>query len=63
MLVKVWSGKKQCGFLKLNKIKSEPVDILVEVVEDYEEDVPDKEEVPIECVSTVIIKSTAVFRS
>ena len=42
------------GILKLNKSKSEPVDILVEAVEDYEEDVPDKEEVPIKCVSTVM---------
>lgn len=54
MVVKVGTGKKQSGFLKLNKSKSEPVDILVEAVEDYEEDVPDKEEVPIKCVSTVM---------
>merc|ERR1719341_1637008 len=32
---------------------SEPVDDLAEVVEEYEEDVPDKEEVPTKCVSTV----------
>ena len=30
------------------------MDALVEAVEDYEEDVPDKEEVPIKCVSTVM---------
>ena len=42
MVVKVGTGKKQSVFLKLNKSKSEPVDILVEAVEDYEEDVPDK---------------------
>jgi hypothetical protein len=54
MLVKVGTGKKQSGFLKLNKSKSEPVDMLVEAVEDYEEDVPDKEKVPIKCVSTVM---------
>jgi hypothetical protein len=53
MVVKVGTGKKQSGFLKLNKSKSEPVDMLVEAVEDYEEDVPDKEEVPIKCVFTV----------
>ena len=41
MVVKVGTGKKQSVFLKLNKSKSEPVDILVEAVEDYEEDVPD----------------------
>jgi hypothetical protein len=28
--------------------------MLVEAVEDYEEDVPDKEKVPIKCVSTVM---------
>jgi hypothetical protein len=48
MVVKVGTGKKQSGFL------NEPVDILVEAVEDIEEDVPDKEEVPIKCVSTVM---------
>ena len=32
---------------------SEPVDDLAEVVEEYEEDVHDKEEVPTKCVSTV----------
>ena len=32
---------------------SEPVDDLAEVVEEYEEDAPDKEEVPTKCVSTV----------
>ena len=42
MVVKVGTGKKQSVFLKLNKSKSEPVDALVEAVEDYEEDVPDK---------------------
>ena len=42
MVVKVGTGKKQSVFLKLNKSKSEPVDTLVEAVEDYEEDVPDK---------------------
>ena len=31
---------------------SEPVDDLSEVVEEYEEDVYDKEEVPTKCVST-----------
>jgi len=31
---------------------SEPVDELAEAVEEYEEDVPDKEEVPTKCVST-----------
>jgi hypothetical protein len=30
------------------------VDMLVEAFEDYEEDVSDKEEVPIKCVSTVM---------
>ena len=49
MVVKVGTGENQSGILKLNKSKSEPVDILVEAVEDYEEDVPDKEEVPIKC--------------
>ena len=32
---------------------SEPVDDLSEVVEEYEEDVYDKEEVPTKCVSTI----------
>ena len=32
---------------------SEPVDELAETVEEYEEDVPDKEEVPTKCVSAV----------
>jgi hypothetical protein len=54
MVVKSGTGKKQSGFLKLKKIKSEPVDILVEAVENYEEDVPDEEEAPIKCVSTVM---------
>jgi hypothetical protein len=40
MVVKVGTGKKQSGFLKLNKSTSESVDILVEAVEDYKEDVP-----------------------
>ena len=42
MVVKVGTGKKQSLFLKLNKSKCEPVDTLVEAVEDYEEDFPDK---------------------
>jgi hypothetical protein len=53
MVVKVGTGKKQSRFLKLNTSQSEPVDILVEAVEEYEEDFPDKEKVPIQCVSTV----------
>ena len=32
---------------------SEPVDDLAEAFEDYEEDVPYKEEVPTKCVSTI----------
>jgi hypothetical protein len=54
MVVKVGTGENQSGILKLNKSKSEPVDILVEAVEYYEEDFPDKEEVPTKCVSTVM---------
>jgi hypothetical protein len=54
MVVKVGTGKKQSGLFKLNKSKSKAVDILVEAVEDIKEDVPDKEEVPIKFVSTVM---------
>jgi hypothetical protein len=42
MVVKDGTEKKQSVFLKLYKSKSEPVDTLVEVVEHYKEDVPDK---------------------